>query len=83
MEFTEAVESVASFFVAEEKMVKVNGERLVIAGSTLTEYLLTANYDIKKIAVERNGEIVPKIQYDRTILEDGDSIEIVSFVGGG
>ena len=64
-------------------MVKVNGEYLAIAGRTLTEYLLTANYDIKRIAVERNGEIVPKTQYDATLLEDGDSIEIVSFVGGG
>jgi sulfur carrier protein len=64
-------------------MVKVNGTELDIAGKTLTEYLATTNYDMKRIAVERNGDIVPKAQYAQTVLQDGDSIEIVSFVGGG
>jgi thiamine biosynthesis protein ThiS len=41
------------------------------------------NYDPKRIAVERNGEIVFKSQYSETVLEDGDSLEVVSFVGGG
>lgn len=64
-------------------MVKVNGESLDIAGITITEYLATTDYDPKRIAVERNGDIVPKAQYSETILMDGDSIEVVSFVGGG
>ena len=64
-------------------MVKVNGTELDIAGKTLTEYLATTNYDIRRIAVERNGDIVPKAQYGETVLKDGDSMEIVSFVGGG
>ena len=64
-------------------MVKVNGTELDIAGKTLTEYLATTNYDMKRIAVERNGDIVPKAQYDETVLQDGDSLEVVSFVGGG
>ena len=64
-------------------MVKVNGTELDIAGKTVSEYLATTNYDPKRIAVERNGDIVPKSQYDAAILEDGDSLEIVSFVGGG
>ena len=64
-------------------MVKANGTELDIAGKTVSEYLETTNYDPKRIAVERNGEIVFKSQYDETILEDGDSLEIVSFVGGG
>ena len=64
-------------------MVKVNGTELDIAGRTLLEYLATTNYDPKRIAVERNGDIVFKSQYDITILEDGDNLEIVSFVGGG
>ena len=37
----------------------------------------------KRIAVERNGEIVFKSQYDDVVLQDEDSIEVVSFVGGG
>ena len=64
-------------------MVKVNGMELDIAGQTVTEYLSTTNYDPKRIAVERNGDSVFKSQYDATALEDGDSLEIVSFVGGG
>ena len=64
-------------------MVKVNGEPKDIAGQTIAEYLATTNYDVKRIAVERNGDIVPKAQYGETVLWDGDSIEIVSFVGGG
>ena len=64
-------------------MVKVNGTELDIAGKTLTEYLATTNYDMKRIAVECNGDIVSKAQYSETVLKDGDSIEVVSFVGGG
>ena len=66
-----------------EMMVKVNGTELDIAGKTVTEYLATTNYDPKRIAVERNGDIVFKSQYDVTVLHDGDCLEIVSFVGGG
>ena len=64
-------------------MVKVNGKELDLAGKTIAEYLLTTDYDAKRIAVERNGEIVFKAQYSETVLNDGDSIEVVSFVGGG
>ena len=64
-------------------MVKVNGTELDIAGKTVAQYLTTTNYDPKRIAVERNGDIVFKSQYEATILQDGDSLEIVSFVGGG
>ncbi len=64
-------------------MVKVNGTELDIAGKTVAEYLSTTNYDPKRIAVERNGDIVFKPQYTETVLMDGDSLEVVSFVGGG
>ena len=64
-------------------MVKINGEEFNIAGKTVAQYLATTNYDTKRIAVERNGEIVPKTQYEDTVLCDGDSVEVVSFVGGG
>ena len=64
-------------------MVKVNGEPKDIAGKTIAEYLATTDYDMKRIAVERNGDIVSKAQYSETVLKDGDSIEVVSFVGGG
>ena len=64
-------------------MVKINGEELNIADKTVAEYLATTSYDPKRIAVERNGDIVPKAQYGETVLKDGDSVEVVSFVGGG
>lgn len=44
-------------------------ERLALAG--------------RKIAVERNGEIVPKSAHARTLVADGDQLEIVVAVGGG
>lgn len=64
-------------------MVKINGEKLNVAGKTVAEYLATTNYDPNRIAVECNGDIVPKAQYGETFLKDGDSVEVVSFVGGG
>lgn len=64
-------------------MVKINGKELNAAGKTIAEYLAAASYDPKRIAVERNGEIVPKSQYGNTVLKNGDSVEVVSFVGGG
>lgn len=64
-------------------MVKINGMQIDVAGKTLAQYLETTSYDPKRIAVERNGDIVPKSCYDRTVMEDGDVVEVVSFVGGG
>lgn len=64
-------------------MVKINGEALDIAGRALSEYLSGSSYDPARIAVEKNGQIVSKRLYSETILEDGDVLEIVSFVGGG
>lgn len=39
--------------------------------------------DARKVAVERNEEIVPRSRYASTILAGGDSLEIVHFIGGG
>ncbi len=64
-------------------MVKINGIDLELSGMTLSAYLATTNYDPGRIAVERNGDIVPKARYKDTVLQDGDSLEVVSFVGGG
>lgn len=64
-------------------MVTINGVEIDAAGQTVSQYLETTDYDIKKIAIERNGDILPKAQYSETTLMDDDSIEIVSFVGGG
>ena len=64
-------------------MVKINGTDLDAAGKTLAEYLAATCCDPTRIAVERNGEIVPKAAYGETLLQDGDTVEVVRFVGGG
>ena len=71
------------FYMEVNAMIKINGKEFDIAGKTLADYLAATNYDPRRIAVERNGDIVPKSQYGETVLKDGDVIEIVSFVGGG
>lgn len=50
---------------------------------SLQQYLEGKSYNLSRIAVERNGEIVCKEQYYEVILNQEDEIEIVSFVGGG
>lgn len=64
-------------------MVKINGMDVEAAGKTVAEYLAETDYDCRRVAVECNGEIVPKAQYETTLLENGDTVEVVSFVGGG
>ena len=64
-------------------MVKINGEFFDCSGTPLRQFLEEHNYRSERIAVERNEEIVPKCQYDSCLLQDGDCVEIVSFVGGG
>ncbi len=64
-------------------MVKINGEESNVVGKTVVEFLYENGYDMKRVAVELNGDILPKAQYESAVLQDGDSVEIVSFVGGG
>ena len=65
-------------------MLTINGQNAQdFVGKNLVEYLATQGYEVTRLAVERNGEIVPKAQYAQTVLQDGDTIEIVRFVGGG
>lgn len=64
-------------------MVKINGNLLDIAGETLLKYLGEKGYNAIRVAVEINGAIIPKTEYANTVLKDGDSVEVVSFVGGG
>lgn len=64
--------------------ITVNGEERRIDGPMTVASLLAAlELEPRKIAVERNREIVPRSLYGDTALADGDRIEIVRFVGGG
>ena len=64
-------------------MVTINGSPTPAGWESLLAYLTPAGYGPAKVAVERNGDIVPRARYGQTILADGDAVEIVQFVGGG
>lgn len=65
-------------------MMHVNGKEFSLNNpQTLLEFLQKQGYQIQRIAVERNGEIVPKADYATIQLSDSDVIEVVAFMGGG
>ena len=65
-------------------MITVNGKQIQLASEmSVADYLEQNNYQIKRIAVELNEEILPKYSYSDTMLKDGDHLEVVTFVGGG
>ncbi|MGE0224652.1 MAG: sulfur carrier protein ThiS [Acetobacteraceae bacterium] len=66
----------------------LNGESRVFESSndgllSVLGLLTRLELDARKVAVERNEEIVPRSRYKETILCDGDALEIVHFIGGG
>lgn len=64
--------------------IKINGEaRQFPEALTVAELIALLGYTGKRIAVERNGEIVAKSQHGSTRLASGDALEIVVAVGGG
>lgn len=64
--------------------IMINGEsRELAAGLTVAALLTHLGIDTRKVAVERNLEIVPKSTFAVTELRDGDRLEIVHFIGGG
>ena len=69
---------------ATQLQLIVNGEDRTFDGVADVAGLVRAlGLDVRKVAVERNLEIVPRSTYDKTKLTDGDRIEIVHFSGGG
>lgn len=65
-------------------MAQVNGEKRPDAnGRTLAEALGVDGFDAACVACELNGRIVGRDAYAATVLEEGDVLEIVRFVGGG
>jgi sulfur carrier protein len=64
--------------------VMVNGTaRSVEAPASIAELVRALGLEGKRIAIERNGEIVPKSRYASTTVDAGDRLEIVAAVGGG
>ena len=50
---------------------------------TISALVVTLNLTGKRLAIEKNGEIVPRSRFTETKLQDGDKLEIVGAVGGG
>ena len=64
--------------------LSVNGQvRRLEPGANVTRLLEALELAGKRVAVERNGEIVPRSRYADTRLAEGDALEIVVAVGGG
>lgn len=63
--------------------IEVNGAARETQSTTVLELVLELSLDPKKVAVERNLEIVPRSLHEATALAEGDKIELVQFVGGG
>lgn len=63
--------------------IHVNGEAREVQATTLSGLVEALGLDPRKVAIERNLEIVPRSLHGATALNEGDRIEIVQFVGGG
>jgi sulfur carrier protein len=63
--------------------VRINGEETPFEGGTVSSCLASLGYDLSRTAVLLNGKVVPRKELGSRELEDGDVLEIVSFVGGG
>ncbi|NTW99893.1 MAG: sulfur carrier protein ThiS [Geobacteraceae bacterium] len=64
--------------------IVLNGESVEASErSTVEKLLQQLGISRERVAVELNADIVPKSDYEKRLLSDGDKIEIVHFVGGG
>lgn len=62
----------------------INGQEKKLNGPiALAQFLEQEGYDSQRIAVEKNGEIIPRAKHQDVQLSDADTLEIVHFVGGG
>lgn len=64
--------------------MKVNGQDVALDGATTVDALIAARgLDPRRVAIELNGNVVPRAERATTQLKDSDVVEIVSFVQGG
>jgi len=64
--------------------LRVNGDaRSFPPGTSISALLGVLGVSTPRVAVERNRVIVPKADYESTLLENDDELEVVEFVGGG
>lgn len=74
-------------FLSKERVsvvITLNGEKInVKEGMTIAELIKEKQFRINLVAVEYNGQIPSKSELDKIVLKDGDTIEVVAFMGGG
>jgi thiamine biosynthesis protein ThiS len=64
--------------------MRINGKTVLLQHEmTLAELLLLQRFNCRAVAVEVNGTIIPRTEYDSVRLVNEDTLEIVQFVGGG
>jgi thiamine biosynthesis protein ThiS len=64
--------------------ITVNGNKKEFASATTIQQLLEAlGLDASRVAVEHNRDIIPRERFTAAVVEDGDTLEVVQFVGGG
>ncbi|AJC89511.1 sulfur carrier protein ThiS [Campylobacter lari] len=61
----------------------INGQKLELKELRFMDYVKEKQLKIEFIALELNGEIIPKDKFENLILKENDKVEIVTFVGGG
>ncbi len=64
-------------------MIKVNGEEMEFRETTILDFLKKNGYKPDRVVVEKNLEIIPKSEWGKVLISDGDSVEILMFMGGG
>ena len=63
--------------------IMVNGKKENISPHTIGDYILSKGLNPKALVVEYNGQVVAEAQWHRIFLNEGDQLELLSFVGGG
>lgn len=64
--------------------ITINGDRHQLEEElNLVDLLMKFDVEEDKVAIEHNLEIVPKSIFDKVMIGDGDTLEIVHFIGGG
>ncbi|EAL3777520.1 sulfur carrier protein ThiS [Campylobacter jejuni] len=61
----------------------INGQKLELKELKFMDFIKEKGLKIELIALELNGEIIPKSEFENLLLKENDKAEIVSFVGGG
>lgn len=64
-------------------MIRINGAEVDSNELKLSDYLADNGYITSRIVIELNGDILPRENYNTTVLQENDKVEILTFVGGG